>query len=172
MDTRPRHLEILWQPHVWGREKTLAHARQLAKNGTIFEQDRTGAMTKLALGEYAVVCGSFYSTYHEQVRSGEKSHLAFRAAEPIPLNLGDVVFVPRGTPSPSAARLWVVWSLSEEGQTALDQVEGSGSPLVPGTQSGKMIRGKKVAWYELKWRAKADEILKEILEAIGLPVVR
>jgi hypothetical protein len=35
-----------------------------------------------------------------------------------------------------------------------------------------MIRGKRVAWYELKWRAKADEILKEILEAIGLPVVR
>ena len=36
MDTRPRHLEILWQPHVLGRDKTLGHARRLAANQTIF----------------------------------------------------------------------------------------------------------------------------------------
>ena len=172
MDTRPRHLEIFWQPQVWGRERTLAHARRLAENATVFEQDRTAAMTKLSLGEYAVVCGSFYSTYHEQVRSGENSHLVFRVAEPVPLSLGDFVFVPRGALYPNAARLWVAWSLSEEGQRVLDEVEGSGSPLFPGTQVATMIKGKKVAWYEPQWRAKADEILKEILEATGLPVVR
>ena len=48
----------------------------------------------------------------------------------------------------------------------------AGSPLFPGTQVATMIKGKKVAWYEPQWRAKADEILKEILEATGLPVVR
>lgn len=172
VDTRPRHLEIFWQPQVWGRERTLAHARRMAENGTIFEQDRTAAMTKLALGEYAIVCGAFYSTYHEQVRSGDNSHLAFRVAEPVPLSLGDVVFVPRGALHPNAARLWVAWSLSEEGQRVLDEVEGSGSPLFRGSQAARMIKGKKVAWYEPQWRAKADEILKEILEATGLPVVR
>src|SRR4029434_6168661 len=41
MDSRPRHLEILWQPNVWGREKTLAHARQLAANQTISHSDHT-----------------------------------------------------------------------------------------------------------------------------------
>src|SRR5262245_28003359 len=89
MDTRPRHLEILWQPHVWGREKTLAHARQLAANQTIFERDRTGAMTKLALGEYAIDCGSFYSTYYEQSRAGRTEQIGFTLAEPVPVNLGD-----------------------------------------------------------------------------------
>jgi iron(III) transport system substrate-binding protein len=172
MDSRPRHLEIFWQPQVWGREKTLAHARRLTENATKFEQDRTAAMTKLSLGEYAIVCGAFYSTYHEQVRSGDQGHLAFRVAEPVPMSLGDVVFVPRGAPHPNAARLWVVWSISEEGQRVLDEVEGSGSPLFPGTQAAQMIKGKKVAWYEPQWRARADEILKEILEATGLPVVR
>ena len=172
MDSRPRHLELFWQPQVWGRERTLAHARRLAENATRFEQDRTAAMTKLSLGEYAIVCGAFYSTYHEQVRSGDQGHLAFRIAEPVPLSLGDVVFVPRGAPHPNAARLWVAWSLSEEGQRVLDEVEGSGSPLFPGTQAAGMIKGKKVAWYEPQWRARADEILKEILEATGLPVVR
>ena len=172
MDTRPRHLEILWQPHVWGREKTLAHARQLAANQTIFERDRTGAMTKLALGEYAIDCGSFYSTYYEHTRSGRAERIGFTLAEPIPVNLGDVVFVPRGAAHPNGAKLWIVWSLSEEGQKLLDEVEGNGSPLIPGTQTAKLVKGKKTAWYEPQYRAKAEEILKEILEAIGLPIVR
>src|SRR5262245_16536481 len=68
MDTRPRHLEILWQPHVWGREKTLAHARQLAANQTIFERDRAGAMTKLAVGEYVLDCGTFYAADYAQAQ--------------------------------------------------------------------------------------------------------
>ena len=172
MDSRPRHLEILWQPHVWGREKTLAHARQLAANQTIFERDRTGAMTKLALGEYAIDCGSFYSTYYEYTRSGKGDTIGFTLAEPIPVNLGDVVFIPRGAAHPNSAKLWIVWSLSEEGQKLLDEVEGNGSPLISGTQTAKLIKGKKAAWYEPQYRAKAEEILKEILEAVGLPIVR
>jgi ABC-type Fe3+ transport system substrate-binding protein len=172
MDSRPRHLEILWQPNVWGREKTLAHARQLAANETIFERDRTGAMTKLALGEYAIDCGSFYSTYYEHTRSGKAEPIGFTLAEPIPVNLGDVVFISRGAAHLNSAKLWIVWSLSEEGQRLLDEVEGNGSPLIPGTQSAKLIKGKKAAWYEPQYRAKAEDILKEILEAVGLPIVR
>ena len=172
MDTRPRHLEILWQPNVWGREKTLAHARQLAANQTVFERDRNGAMTKLALGEYAIVCGAFFATYYEQSRSGRGEHIGFTMAEPIPVNLGDVVFIPRGAAHLNGAKLWIVWSLSEEGQRLLDEVEGNGSPLIPGTQTARVIKGKKAAWYAPEYRAKAEEILKEILEAVGLPIVR
>ena len=172
MDSRPRHLEILWQPHVWGREKTLAHARQLAANQTIFERDRSGTMTQLALGEYAIDCGSFFSTYYEHGRAGRTEQIGFTLAEPIPINLGDVVFIPRGAASPNSAKLWIVWSLSQEGQKLLDEVEGNGSPLIPGTQTATLIKGKKTAWYEAQYRAKAEDILAEILEAIGLPVVR
>ncbi len=172
MDTRPRHLEIFWQPQVWGREKTLAHARQLAENQTVFERDRSGAMTKLALGEYPIVCGAFYSSYYEHTRSGGKENIGFHWAEPIPINMGEVVFVPKGAAHPNAARLWILWSLSEEGQTILDEVEGSASPFFPGTQAARIIKGKKVAWYEPKWSTKADEILNEIIEALGLPVAR
>lgn len=172
MDTRPRHLEVLWQPHGWGRDKTLAHARELAKNQTVFERDRTGAMTKLNLGEYSIVCGALYFTHYELLRSGRGADVGFTLAEPVPMSMGDVVFIPRGAKYPSAARLWVVWSLSEEGQKVLDEVEGSGSLVFPGTQAAKMAQGKKAVWYEPKWRAKADVILKEILGAVGLPIVQ
>ncbi|MBI2988021.1 MAG: extracellular solute-binding protein [Deltaproteobacteria bacterium] len=172
MDVRPRHMEVLWQPHVWGREKTLAHARQVSANQAIFERSRDQAMQKLNLGEYPVLCGPLFFTYYDQLRSGRSKDIGFVLVEPIPVTLGDVVFIARGSKHKNAAKLWIVWSLSDEGQAVLDEVEGSGSPVFPGTQAAKMIKGKKVAFYETKWRAKSDEILKEIIEAVGLPVVQ
>lgn len=172
MDNRPHHLELLYQPHAWGKEKTLAHARQLGANQTIFERSRSGALTKLSLGEYPIICGAPYATYRERVFYHGSHDLGFTFAEPVPIPTSDVVFVPRGAAHPNAAKLWVVWSVSDEGQKVLDEVEFDGSPFVAGTESAKLLKGKKVAWYDPQLHARAGEILKEILEAVGLPIVR
>jgi ABC-type Fe3+ transport system substrate-binding protein len=172
MDNRPRYLEIFYQPQVWGREKTLAHARQIGANGTIFERSRSAAVNKLSLGEYPIICGANYSNYREEVVYKGATHLGFTLAEPVPVPHGDVVFIPRGATNPNAAKVWVVWSATEEGQKLLDSVEFAGSPFVPGTESSALLKGKKTAVYEPQWEAKADELLREILEAIGLPVVQ
>jgi ABC-type Fe3+ transport system substrate-binding protein len=172
MDNRPRYLEIFYQPQVWGREKTLGHARQLGANQTIFERSRSAAVTKLTLGEYPIICGANYSHYREQVVYRGITHLGFTLAEPVPVPHGDVVFIPRGADSPNAGKLWVTWSVSEEGQRVLDSVEFDGSPFIPGTEPSRIIKGKKTATYEPQWEAKANELLKEILEAVGLPVVQ
>lgn len=172
MDNRPRYLEIFYQPNVWGREKTLAHARQLGANQTIFERSRSAAVTKLSLGEYPIICGANYSHYREQITYRGMTHLGFTLPEPVPVPHGDVVFIPRGAANLNAAKLWVTWSVSEEGQKVLDAVEFDGSPFVPGTEPAKLLKGKKTASYEPQWEAKADELLKEILEAVGLPVVQ
>jgi ABC-type Fe3+ transport system substrate-binding protein len=100
------------------------------------------------------------------------THLGFTLPEPVPVPHGDVVFIPRGATNPHAAQLWVVWSVGEEGQKVLDSVEFDGSPFVAGTEPAKLLKGKKTASYEPQWEAKADEVLKEILEAVGLPVVQ
>lgn len=172
MDNRPRYLEIFYQPQVWGREKTLAHARQIGANQTIFERSRSTAVNKLTLGEYPIICGANYSNYREQVIYRGITHLGFTLAEPVPVPHGDVVFIPRGAANPNSAKLWVTWSVSEEGQRVLDSVEFDGSPFVAGTEPAKLLKGKKTATYEPQWEAKADELLKEILEAVGLPVVQ
>src|ERR671923_1154097 len=172
MDNRPRYLEIFYQPHVWGRDKTLAHARQLGANQTIFERSRSAAVTKLTLGEYPIICGANYSHFREQTTYRNVTHLGFTLAEPIPVPHGDVVFIPRGATNPNSAKLWIVWSLTEEGQRVLDSVEFDGSPFVPGTEPAKLLKGKKTASYEPQWEAKAEDLLKEILEAVGLPVVQ
>lgn len=172
MDNRPHYLELLYQPDAWGKEKTLAHARQLGANQTIFERSRSAAMTKLALGEYPIICGSAYPTYMERFLYAGEKHLGFVFPEPVPVPTGEIIFVPRGASRPNAAKLWIVWSLSDEGQKTLDDVEFDGSPLVAGTQTAKLLKGKKVVWHDWKVQIRADEILKEILEATGLPIVK
>jgi iron(III) transport system substrate-binding protein len=172
MDNRPHHLELLYQPDGWGKEKTLAHARALGANQTIFERSRNAAMQKLSLGEYPIVCGATYTAYKERVLYNGDRHLGFIFPEPVPVPTGEVIFVPRGAARPNAGKLWIAWSLSEEGQKALDEVEFDGSPFIPGTETAKLIKGKKTVWYDWKLQTRSDEILKEILEAVGLPIVR
>ncbi len=172
MDNRPRYLEIFYQPHVWGKDKTLAHARQLGANQTIFERSRSAAVTKLTLGEYPIICGANYSHYREQLAYRGVTHIGFTLAEPVPVPHGDIVFIPRGATNVDTAKLWVVWSLAEEGQRVLDSVEFDGSPFIPGTEPNKILKGKKTAGDEPEWEAKADGLLKESLEAVGLPVVQ
>ena len=172
MDNRPRYLEIFYQPHVWGKEKTLAHARQLGANGTIFERSRSAAVSKLTLGEYPIICGANYSHYREQIAYRGINHIGFTVAEPVPVPHGDIVFIPRGAASPESAKLWVVWSVTEEGQRVLDAVEFDGSPFIAGTEPNKILKGRKTASYDPQWESKAEDLLKEILEAIGLPVVQ
>jgi ABC-type Fe3+ transport system substrate-binding protein len=172
MDTRPRHLEIFWQPHVWGREKTVKHARQLAQNQTIFERDRNQTIEKLALGEYPIVCGNFFSHYFEVVKGGQGANLGFTPGEVVAVAPGSLTYIPRGAAHPNAARIWGAWWVSEAGQKIQDEIEGNASPHFPWSLAAKMSKGKKVYVYEPEWMAKADDILKEILEAVGLPVVR
>jgi len=172
MDNRPHYLELLYQPDAWGKDKTLAYARRLGANETIFERSRSAAMTKLALGEYPIICGAAYPTYKERFLYAGDRHLGFVFPEPVPVPTGEVIFVPRGAARANAGKLFIVWSLSDEGQKTLDEVEFDGSPLVPGTETAKLLKGKKVVWHDWKVQARADEILKEILEATGLPIVR
>ena len=172
MDNRPRYLEIFYQPHVWGKEKTLAHARQLGANQTIFERSRSAAVTKLTLGEYPIICGANYSHYREQIAYRGINHIGFTLAEPVPVPHGDIVFIPRGASSPETGKLWVVWSVAEEGQRVLDSVEFDGSPYIAGTEPNKILKGKKTASYDPQWESRAEDLLKEILDAVGIPVVQ
>ena len=172
MNDTPIHLEILWQPHLWGRDKTLAHARRLAANQTIFERSGEDATQKVALGEYAMSCGDVHNNYLEQTIFKGATNLGFVLPEPVPATTRAVVFIPRGAQHPNAAKLWIAWSLSEEAQTILDAFDFTGNPAILTTAAGKMAKGRKIVRYEPEWELKAQDIRKEILQATGLPIVR
>jgi ABC-type Fe3+ transport system substrate-binding protein len=172
MNDTPVHLEVFWQPHVWGRDKTLDHARRLVANQTIFERSNEDILNKVALGEYHLSCGNLYQNVLEHLIFKETKTVGFAIPEPVPAASRAIVYIPRGSAHPNAAKLWVVWSLSAEAQNVLDEIDFTGSPAVPMTAAGKLVKGKKLVWYEPEWQLKAKEIRTEVLEALGFPVVR
>jgi len=170
-DDRPRHLEVLYQDNAWGREKTLDYARKLAANKPIIVMSRSEAVLKLSAGAHHIICGARWSGIRRQIAWGSKN-IGFTAADPAIITAGDLIFVPRTTKNPNAGLLWILWSVSDEGQRLLDEVQWTGNPAISGTSAEKLIKGKKTVEASWEYQSRSNDILKEILTAMGFPVVR
>lgn len=171
IDDRPRHLEVLYQENAWGREKTLDYARRLAANNPSQERSRSEATFKLTAGAFPALHGSDWGHIRRQQVAGAKN-LDIAFPEPVTLSAGDLVFIPRGAKYPNAAMLWIVWSLGDEAQQIIDDVQFTGDPLSPASSVNERIRGKKVVEAAWDYQLRATDILKEIIQAMGFPVVR
>ena len=168
---RPRHLEVLYQNNAWGREKTLAYARRLAANNPIVERSRDEAFTKLVKGAYPMLCGDRAQGVLFDNAMGLKN-VGISFPEPVPIVHVTFMFVPRAAKSPNAGILWIAWALSEEGQRIHDETEFTGNPLMPSSVVYKRIKGKKIPGISWDFLARSDDILREILTAMGFPIVQ
>ncbi|MDP2643381.1 MAG: extracellular solute-binding protein [Desulfobacterales bacterium] len=169
---RPRHMEQLYQDDAWGREKTLDYARRWAANKPVIEGSRSTSANKLNAGAYAMICGVFRSHIEElKVFAGSKS-VGIVFPEPVPMAVGDMIFVPEKAKNPNAAVLFMAWTGSREAQNLLDQVNFSGHPAFEGNDINKVLRGRKLAATSWEHTAQADAILTDIIHAMGFPVVQ
>ena len=172
MDDRPRHLNILYQKDAWGREKTVEYAKRWAKNKPSVEASRSTGAQKLAAGSYHMICGMPRRQVMDlQVNAGEKS-IGIVYPEPIPVSIGDIIYVPKKAKHPNAGVLFLAWTATDEAQAILDDVDFSGHPEFKGSDVNKITKGKKTVqadWEDVK---RSDDILGEILQAMGFPVVR
>jgi ABC-type Fe3+ transport system substrate-binding protein len=172
MNDTPGHLVIFYQPSIWGKQKTLAHARRLSANGTIWDRSSSDSMKKVGLGEYPLNCGGLLHNYLELVQYENNKDIGYVAPDPVPVTNRGIYYIPRKVANPNAARLFLIWVVSEEGQRAMDQARFSGDPTIPGTTVGKFIKGRDVVRMAPEWKVKESDITKEIVEAMGLPIVR
>jgi iron(III) transport system substrate-binding protein len=92
---------------------------KLAEQGLFFSTQAGPLLDALARGEYAI----FLSSGHTDVIAQRKAGAPIKQIRPqdgvgiTPINQGLVAHAPH----PNAAKLWIEWSLSEEGQTLLAQ---------------------------------------------------
>lgn len=171
-DDRPRHLNELYLPHGWGKEKTLDYAKRWAANKPSVEPSRSTGAQKLAVGAYHLICGMARRQIKDlQVNAGVKT-LGIVFPEPIPVGIGDLIFVAEKGKNPNAATLFLVWTTTQEAQNILDDVDFSGHPSYEGNEINKIIKGKKVVYGKWEYSDKSDDHLAEILTAMGFPVVR
>ena len=171
-DNRPRHLEVFFEAGGWGREKTLDYARRWAANKPIMEPSRSTAAQKLAVGAYPIVCGMPRRQAADlRVFAGVKT-VGIVYPEPVPVGIGDIIYVPQKAANANAGTLFVVWTTTQEAQTILDDVDFSGHPSYEGNEINRDIKGKKVVYSSWESSLRSDDILAEILQAMGFPVVR
>jgi iron(III) transport system substrate-binding protein len=169
-DDRPRHLNELY--YAWGKEKTLDYAKRWAANKPAMEPSRSTGAQKLASGAYSMICGMPRRQVKDlQVYGGSKS-IGIVYPEPVPVGIGDLIYVTEKAKSPNAAVLFMQWTTTAEAQKILDDVDFSGHPSFEGSDINEIVKGKKVAYGTWEQAAQSDEVLAEILKAMGFPVVR
>ncbi len=172
MDDRPRFLNRLYLNDQWGRAKTLDFAKRWAANKPALEASQSIGTEKLTLGSYSMICGMARRQVEDiRVNSGSKA-IGIVFPEPVPVGTGEFNFVPVSAKSPNAAILFMVWASTKEAQNIQDDTDFTGHPLVEGNDVNAVLKGKKVAYPTWEEVGSADAHLAEILQAMGLPVVR
>jgi ABC-type Fe3+ transport system substrate-binding protein len=92
---------------------------------------------------------------------------------PIGVNIPDPVamtmlysYLPKTGKHPNAAKLFLNWLGSEEGQAAYMKVAKRGNPLYPDTDYGKIVKGKELASWGPKDATTQTEWLKKFQDQL------
>ena len=171
VDSQPKPLSGLYK--AWGEKRILKFAADLKNNQPIWVRDQTKAMTQLAVGEFAMICGANYASLQTLLRRDPKANLALALPREVPVPLGETLAVLKGARSPNAAVLLAGWLASAEGQKALDRA-GRGSPFIEGGEKSKLIKESGATPIFEGWdRAEYEPmLLDKIIATWGLPVAK
>lgn len=127
-----------------GHDKALALLKRLGKNKPVFVESHTQALTNVQAGE-PLGAATTYGYKDAALKKDTPTEVAFANPSPLPasLNLIDVV---THAPHPAAARLFVDWVVSEQGQQAVVDVTNHVS-------TRKDVSSDPTVWDESKWPA-------------------
>ena len=114
----------------WGEEKLLTYAKALAAQRPIWVTRNTESMAKLASGEGHVGNASYNGVQGLKRRGAPLEYLFI---SPVPVLIRGLS-IPKAAPHPNAAKLFLGWLLSSEGNEALEEL-GVGT-VEPGTMAG------------------------------------
>jgi len=166
VDTRPKTFAGL--ALAWGEEKTLHYIKRLKDNRPIWKRGQTEALSQLAAGEIAMICGSYYQSLQRILSRDPTAKLAAAFASPVSVGIGEALAVFKGAKNPNAAVLLTGWLASPEGQSGYDKI-GRGSPFTEGGEKWKLIKAAnaKVAFRGFEDNASEEEIIKKIVAVWG-----
>lgn len=113
----------------WGEEKIIAYLKKLAEQKPIFTEGVTHLMTLLGAGEFPIAVNVLLHRTLDMQSKG--TPVAWMPISPIVDRFAPYV-IARDAPHPNAAKLYVRWLMSPEGQSLVDKVRKKGNPL-PGS---------------------------------------
>ena len=130
----------------WGEERTLAFTTKFAALKPKLYRSTYDAAASVGAGEIDLA----YTIHHTAVPTMEKgAPVKFLFVEPIPMNPLYASLLKHGR-NPNAGRLLAVWLGSEAGGLAYEKVAKRGNPFIASTETAKLIKGKKLAYFGAK----------------------
>jgi iron(III) transport system substrate-binding protein len=128
---------------AWGEEKTIQFTRKLAEQQPVMYQSTFNVNDAVASGEILVAITNYHTVIPSQLK-GAPVKIVF--AEVTPYEAICTSLPTKGS-HPNAAKLFTAWLLSAEGASAYEQATFRGNPFIPGTDTHKVLSGKKLATF-------------------------
>lgn len=132
---------------VWGEEKSVEFLKRLRAQEPLYAL-YPEIQTRLASGEYPLAA-SQVSPFVEVAKQRGMPINYVEGVTPVPV-LFDMMGVPKMARHPNAARLFVAFSLTPEGQEVWANFTGRSSLFIPGTPAAKFAQGKKLLMRNMK----------------------
>lgn len=142
---------------TWGEEKAVEELRELVKLKPYLFKSTFPLAQGVASGEVDLAIG-FHHSMAPVMKSG--APVDFRLLNPTPMHTISTG-ITKSSVNPDAAMLLAMWLMTEDGAKLYEQATFRGNPLVPGTDTYKMLQGIEVA----EWSANDNEKLAQLNEA-------
>lgn len=152
----------------WGEEKTIAYLKKLREQNTTFSSGGSATMTLLTAGEFPIALSvMLHSVLREQAKGAP---VAWVPINPALVRLAPYI-IPRQAPHMNAAKLFLRWLMSPDGQSTVDQVRMKGNPA-PGAGTVQSKTLEKLGITKLvtsaTWDVEFEELQGRYEEAVGL----
>jgi iron(III) transport system substrate-binding protein len=128
---------------VWGVDKTADYIKKLNANHPVLEKSTFTLAQQIAAGELLAGLGIYHTT-----------RPALDKGAPIKVVIGDPApvdmlynIVPAKSQNPKGGELLALWFATPEGARAYEDATARGNPLIEGTKTEALLRGRTLAEY-------------------------
>jgi len=149
---------------VWGEDKVADFIKKLNANHPVLEKSTFPLAQQVAAGELLVGLG-IYHTAQPPLQRGAPIKVVIPEPAPVDM-LSDVI--PAQAKNPAGGQLVALWLTTAEGARAYEDATSRGNPLIEGTKTEALLRGRTLAQYppeEAKREAEVVERFNKLLES-------
>jgi iron(III) transport system substrate-binding protein len=155
-----------FQTWTWGEDNIIAYLKKLREQNPTFSSGVTKTMTLLGAGEFAISTDSSLGVVIKLQKKGLP--IAMAPINPVVSQFNPHILV-KHSPHPNAARLFLRWLMTADGQKLVDDIREKGSPM-PGSGTSQAIAiekaGLKLEVFQ-EWRKDLTPIEKRYQQAVG-----
>lgn len=144
----PRYVQVwVTLAEIWGEEKAVDFLTRLRAQEPLYAL-YPEIQTRLGSGEYPLAANQLSPFVEAGKKRGMPIDYVDRVT-PVPV-LFDMMGSPKAARHPNAARLFMAFSLTPEGQRVWTDLASRSSPFVPDTPAWKFAQGKKLLFRDMK----------------------